>query len=629
MGKHGLSISSLVVAVVLFFAVNIFTNAALTQWRLDLTDNKLYTLTEGTRNILAGLDDPITLRFFLSRQVATNVPAISSYAQRVEDLLQEYERQAGGRIDLQIIDPEPFSQEEDLAQRHGLRSVPVDEGGDPLYFGLVATNSVDDTEVIEFFSPQRERLLEYDLSRLVHQLDQEEPPVVGLVSSLPLKASPRMGSGRRSQSWLIVDQIEKLFTVESIDPAEGQIPEEVDVLMVVHPKSLSERMLYAVDQFVLSGGRALVFVDPYMEVEARGRGAGGSQSNLGPLMDKWGVSLVDGQVAADMRFAERVRYNQGERQVLGEFPVWLNVPASHFNSEDVVTANLGNVFFPTPGILEKKAGATTELIPLIRSSNESDRIEASLITEAGTPAEIIEAYEPGNEALTLAARLSGPAETAFPDGPPPAPAGGDDEAADDAPPAAELPATVPSAEHINVIVVADADMLHERFWARRQNLFGSQVAVPSASNADFVVNALESLAGSNDLINVRSRGELSRPFTKVDEIRKDAELQYRQKEQELLQRLEETEQALLELEQGKRGDQSQLMLTEEQRQEMERFRKEKVRIRQELRKVQHQLRKDIDALEAWLKFVNIGLLPLVIVIGATAAGLTRSRRRRR
>lgn len=627
MGRHVLSIASLVVAVVLFFAVNIFSSAALTQWRLDLTDNKLYTLTEGTRNILAGLDDPITLRLFLSRQVATNVPAISSYAQRVEDLLREYQRQAGGRIDLQVIDPEPFSEEEDLAQRHGLRSMPVDESGDPLYFGLVATNSVDDTEVIEFFSPQRERLLEYDLSRLVHQLDQQESPVVGLVSSLPLKASPRMGSGR-SQSWLIVDQIEKLFSVETIDPVEGQIPDQVDVLMVVHPKSLSERMLYAIDQFVLAGGRALVFVDPYMEAEARGRGASQSRSDLAPLLDAWGVSLVDGQVAADMQFAERVRYNRGQRQVVGEFPVWINVPASRFNSEDVITANLGNVFFATPGFLEKKDGAATELTPLIRSSDESDRIDVSLITEAATPAEIIEAYEPGDEALTLAARLSGPAETAFPDGPPSVPSDADGGAADTRP-AGDLPEPLRATDQINVIVVADADMLHEQFWARRQNLFGSQIAVPSASNADFVVNALENLSGSNDLINVRSRGEFSRPFTKVKEIRKEAELQYRQKEQELLERLEETEQALLELEQGKRGEQSELMLTEEQRQEMERFRKEKVRVRQELRKVQHQLRKDIDALEAWLKFINIGLLPLTIGVGATAVSLTRSRRRRR
>jgi len=627
MGRHGLSIASLTVAVVLFFAVNIFSTTALTQWRLDLTEHQLYTLSEGSRSILAGLEEPITLRLFLSRRLTSEVPALSAYARRVEDLLREYERRAGGRIDLRIIDPEPFSEQEDLAQRHGLRPVPLDDGGDPVYFGLVGTNSVDDTEVIELFSPQRERLLEHDLSRLVHQLDQMEPPVVGLLSSLPMKAAPRPGAVAR-RSWLIVDQIEQLFEVQSIDPGEGRVPEEVDVLMVVHPRSLSERMLYAIDQFVLSGGRALVFVDPYMEAQARGRGMSQSRSDLAPLLDQWGVSLVDGQVAADMRFAERVRYNRGQRQVVGELPVWINLPASRFNGEDVVTAQLGNVLFATSGFFERRAGAGTSVTPLIRSSKQSDRIDVSLIMRAATPAEIIEAYEPGSEALTLAARIAGPAGTAFPDGPPPALAGGDGEAGADAA-TVDVPEPVQSAEEINVIVVADADMLHEQFWARRQSLFGSRIAVPTASNADFVVNALENLAGSSDLIKVRSRGELSRPFTRINEIRQQAELQYRRKEQELLDRLEETEQALLELERGGRGEQDELMLSGEQRREMERFREEKVRIRKELRRVQHQLRKDIEVLQAWVKFVNIALLPLLIGAGASVVSIRRGRRRRR
>lgn len=621
MGKHWLSISSLLVAVVLFFAVNIFSNAALTQWRADLTENNLYTLSEGTRNILGSLDEPVTLRFFLSREVVTGVPAIASYAQRVEDLLREYERQAGGSVNLEIIDPEPFSEEEDLAQRHGLRPIPLNDGGDSLYFGLVGSNSVDDTEVVPFFSPNREKLLEYDLTRMIYQLDQSEPPVVGLVSSLNLKASAQMGQ-RRQQSWLIVDEIEKLFSVESIDVQSGRIPGNVDILMVVHPREFSDRMLYAIDQFVLSGGRALVFVDPYMEVEARGRGTTESQSNLEPLLSSWGVEMSDNQVAADMQFAERVRYQRDQRQVVGEFPVWLNVQPSHFNADDVVTANLGNVFLATPGVLKPKADSDLAFTPLIETSNRADTVQASLISQAATPAEIIEAYEPGSQALTLAARLSGTTGTAFPDGPPEAAAGGE-------PDAENAGAAHVESGNVNAIVVADADLLHENFWAQRQNMFGSQVLVPNASNADFVINALENLTGNNDLISVRSRGEFSRPFNKVADIRQSAELKYRQKEQELLSRLDETEQALLELEQGKRNQQSQLVLSEEQRREIEKFRAEKVRIRKELREVQHQLRKEIDALEGWLKFINIGLLPMLIVAGATVFSVQRARRRKR
>lgn len=620
---------SLAVAVVLFFAVNIFSNAALDRWRADLTENNLYTLSQGTRNILAGLDEPVTLRLFLSDGIASTAPAVATYAQRVEDLLREYERYAAGGVKLEIIDPEPFSPEEDEAQRHGLRPIPMNDGGDPLYFGLVGTNSVDDTEVIRFFSPQREKLLEYDLTRLIYQLDRIEPPVVGLVSSLPLKAPPRIGQAGR-QSWLIVDQIEKLFEVRNIDPAAADIPGEVDVLMVAHPASLSGRMRYAIDQYVLSGGHALVLVDPYMEAQARGRRGAASASDLEPLFEQWGVELADGKVAADMRFAERVRYRQNQRQVVGEFPVWLNVQPTGLNAEDVVTANLGNVLMATPGVLRRRENAQTEFTPLIQSSSESMSMDASVIEEATTPAAVIEAYKAGSQSLTLAARVSGPAATAYPDGPPPADANGQNPGqGDEAEPGSGAPEHVKSAEDINVIVVADADLLHEQFWARRQSLLGNRMVVPTASNANLVVNALENLTGSSDLISVRSRGRFSRPFTKVTEIRQDAELKYRRKEQQLLDRLEETEQALLELEQGRRNEQDQLVLSEDQRQEIEKFRREKVQIRKELRRVQHQLRKDIEELEGWLKFVNIGLLPLVITLGATFVGLRRGRSRKR
>jgi len=628
-----LSISSVVVAVVLFFAVNIFSDAGLTRWRFDLTENHLYTLTKGTRHILSGLKEPITLRFFLSREVATNVPAVASYSQRVEDLLREYQRESNGKINLEVIDPEPFSEEEDQAEKYGLKSISVKESSDPLYFGLVGTNSVDDKEVISFFSPSRQKLLEYDLTRLVYQLSETKSPVVGLVSSLPLKVPLSMTATQR-RSWLIVDQIEKEFKVENIKTDGGSIPDDVDVLMIVHPKHLSDGMLYAIDQFVLSGGHALVFVDPYMEAEARGAGMSQSESNLDRLFRKWGIQLVNGKVAADMQFAERVRYQHEGRQVIGAFPVWLNIQPSYLDSKDVVTANLGNIFLATPGVLKKLDDSKTEFTPLIQTSNQATMLDASLIEGADSPYSIIQAYKPGSRALTLAARISGPAQTAFPDGPPkPGSDKGSSQSNEESGKAARSPAKtavqVKSANDINVIVVADADMLHEQFWAQRQNLFGNQIIVPSASNADFVINSLENLTGSNDLISVRSRGEFSRPFTKVEQIRQRAELKYRQKEEELRNQLKQTEKSLLALQQGKRNEGNELMLTEKQQKEIEKFRNEKVRIREELRNVQHQLRKDIDLLEGWLKFVNIGLLPLLIAIGATLVSIERSRRRRR
>ncbi|MGA8259089.1 MAG: Gldg family protein [Arenicellales bacterium] len=643
--KSWLSVGSVVVAVVLFFAVNIFSENELTQWRFDLTQNHLYTLTQGTRNILTGLKEPITLKFFLSREVATNVPAVASYSRRVEDLLREYQRRARGKINLEIIDPEPFSVQEDQAEKYGLHAVSVNGNGDSLYFGLVGTNSVDDQQVISFFSPSRQKQLEYDVTRLIYQLSQTKTPVVGLISSVPLKMPPSVNPAQ-SRSWLIVDQMEKLFTVENIKTNSGAIPKDVDVLMIVHPGQLGDKMLYAIDQFVLSGGHALVFVDPYMEADARGEAMARGGSGMEPLFKKWGFQLVHGKIAADMSFAERVRYTHAGRQVIGAFPVWLNIRPSYFDSGDVVTANLGNIVLATPGVLEKLKDAKTTFTPLIHTTNQAAMLNTSLIEGAESPDSIIQAYKPGSKTLTLAARVSGPAQTAFPDGPPESKkdkgasgngdqsrseeqgagqGGGSDQEAQ----SSTASKQVKSSKNINVIVVADADMLHEQFWARRQNLFGNQIIVPSAANADFVINALENLTGSNDLISVRSRGEFTRPFTRIDRIREQAELKYRQKEQELKNELDKTQKSLMALEQGKRNQRNRLMLSEAQQKEIEKFRDEKVRIRKELRQVQHQLRKDIDALEAWLKFINIGLLPLLIIVGATLVSIQRARRRRR
>jgi ABC-type uncharacterized transport system involved in gliding motility auxiliary subunit len=557
----------------------------------------------------------------------------------VEDLLREYQRKAGGKIHLEIIDPEPFSVQEDQAEKYGLHAVSANDNGDSLYFGLVGTNSVDDQEVISFFSPSRQKQLEYDVTRLIYQLSQTKTPVVGLISSVPLKLPPSMNPGQ-PKSWLIIDQIEKLFTVENIKADKGAIPKDVGVLMIVHPGNLNDKMLYAIDQFVLAGGHALIFEDPYMEAEPRSEGMGQSGSGLERLFKQWGIRLVDGKIAADMSLAERVRYTHAGRQVIGAFPVWLNVQPSDFDGDDVVTANLSNIVMATPGVLEQLEDAKTTFTPLIHTTNQATMLNTSLIEGAESPDSIIQAYKPGSKTLTLAARVSGPAKTAFPDGAPTSDKGrsgsdGGDQNSDQNSSSqgagSDEPSSnqVKSSRNINVIVVADADMLHEQFWARRQNLFGNQIIVPSASNADFVINALENLTGSNDLISVRSRGKFTRPFTKINRIRERAELKYRQKEQELQDQLEKTQKSLLALEQGKRNQRNRLMLSQAQQKEIAKFRDEKVRIREELRQVQHQLRKDIDVLEAWLKFINIGLLPLLIIVGAALVSIQGARRRRR
>ncbi len=635
----------LLLGVVLLLAVNVFSDATFTSSRLDLTQNHLYTLTEGTRNVLAKLDEPITLRFFLSAKEATRLPGISSYTQRVRELLEEYEREAQGRLRLVTIDPEPFSEQEDRAVGYGLRGVPLDDGDSVFYFGLVGTNSTDDQEVIPFFSPSRERFLEYDLTKLIYQLANPKQKVVGLLSSLPLDGGMPLPGQGLPRPWVVMEQIRQLFEVTAIDADATAIPSNVDVLMLVHPKNLSDATLYAVDQFVLGGGRLLVFVDPYAESDrGPGRLGGGAPtaSDLDPLFAQWGIGLLKGKVAGDLPVAERVRVNQQSRSAVVDYPVWMNTQPDQYNTEDVVTAQLSNLLFASAGVLDIKGADGITVTPLIETTPSAMLIDSAQLQFIDDPNLLLRQYRPGGKRLVLAARISGDAHSAFPDGRPTAPADAAETKQDPAAAAKEsadgdvnAQTAEPAAPHlrksvngINVVVVADADMLNDEFWVQVQNFLGTRIVVPTAANGTFVVNALEGLVGSNDLISVRSRGQYSRPFVEVAQIQQAAELRFREKEQELLNRLRATEDKLVELEQGKQGDEA-LILNEAQQRELAKFRDEKVRIRKELRDVRHQLRQDIDRLESWTKFVNIGLLPLIIGVGGVFAGVRRMNRRGR
>ena len=640
--KYWLTWGGLVLAVVLLFAVNVFSNAAFTSARVDLTENSLFTLTEGTKNILKNLEEPITLRLFLSQKQATRLPGITTYTQRVREMLREYERQAQGQINLYLIDPEPFSEEEDRAVGYGVRGVPLDDGGTQFYFGLAGTNSTDDEQVIPFFSLDREQLLEHDLTKMVFQLSNTEARRIGLLSTLPLDGGmPTMQAMSQGmpQPWVVLEQMRQLFTVTTIDTDVRVIPDDIAVLMIVHPKQLPNSTLYAIDQFVLRGGRVLVFVDPNAELDRdpgmMGMGAPPGSSDLEPLFKAWGVELVDAKVAGDLSIAQRVRYGQAQNQGVVDYPVWMSVPVEQNNPDDVVTAQLGNLVFASAGILNDLQQDGVTVNPLVQTTPNAAQFDVAQLRFITDPTVLLSGYQPGGSELNLAVRISGKVETAFKDGAPPVEQVQDEQSGGDesAPVETEAEVTLPphrdeSSDDVNLIVVADTDMLGDEFWVQAQNFLGTRLFIPSAANGDFVINALDSLSGSNDLISVRSRGQFSRPFTKVAQIQQAAEIKFRQKEQELLLSLQETESKLIELEKGNQNEQ-QLILSVEQEQEIARFREEKIRIRRDLRDVRHQLHQDIERLEGVTKFFNIGFMPLLVGISGVLIGVSQSRRRRR
>ena len=613
-----LSGSGILVAAVLALALIILSNNLFTGVRLDLTENRLFTLSPGSVNIITTLEEPVSLDFYLSRKTLADFPQLLNYANRVRDLLEEYAAKSGGKIELSIIEPEPFSEEEDQAVASGLNGIAVNAAGDRAYFGLVGVNSTDDEANIPFFQASREAALEYDITKLIYNLANPEKRVVGVMSALPLFGDPARGLRER---WAIIDVMEEFFEVRNMGAGADYIDEDVDVLMVVHPKGFTEQALFAIDQYLLRGGHAMLFVDPLAEGDnaepdpANPYVMPDMSSNLNIMLEGWGLEVDTGKIAADINLAMRVQTQGARGPQESNYLPWLRLEADNLDRQDFSTSELNLVHMGTSGIIDLKEEVGIEFTPLIQTTADSMEMERDLIFFQRDPNVMLANFESGNKPLVLAARVSGVVPSAYPDGLPV-----EDEEED----------TTPLEDIINegrvdVVLVGDTDILADHFWIRTQNFFGVQIPQSIANNGDFVINTLENLAGSTDLISLRSRGEFSRPFTVVEQIRRDAEARFRAQEQELQTRLEETEQKIAQLQQE--GGEGALLLTEEQAAEIEKFRLEQVRTRKELRAVQHELQKNIERLGTQLKFINIGLIPLIIALLALAAGIHRARRR--
>jgi ABC-type uncharacterized transport system involved in gliding motility auxiliary subunit len=631
-----ISAGGLALVALLFLAVNIIANATLSGSRIDLTADKLYTLSPGTRSVLSSITEPVTLRFYYSQRLGKEIPSYGVYAGRIREMLEEYRNAAAGKIRLQVIDPQPFTDEEDRAVGFGLQGVPINQSGELIYFGLAGVNSADKEEVIPFFQPERERFLEVDLTKLVFNLSGVKKKAVGLLSTLPLQGAFR-GPRQQSDPWVIYTQMQQFFDMRPIDRDAAEIPADIGVLVLVHPQNLPDKTLFAIDQFVLRGGRALVFVDPHAEGElsrpSMAQQTGETGSNLKKLFDAWGVEMPDGKVAGDRLFARRVNAGTSTRVQAIDYVLWLNLRDITLNRSDVLTAETTSIQMASAGILKSKDGATTTFTPLIQTSDQAMQIDVEGIKMAPDPVGLYNNFKPENTRFTLAARVAGKVKTAFPDGKPPEPTPAEGEQPKDqpaaTPPAPTPPALTESANPINLVIVADTDMLEDRFWAQVQDFFGQRVAVPFANNGDFVINAVDNLSGSDDLIGLRTRGQSARPFTVVQNIQRGAEQRFRAKERELTEKLRDTEKKLSDLQsQSQEQGGGKVIMSKAQSDAIEAFRADMLGTRRELRDVQHDLRKDIESLETRLKFINIGLIPILVAGAAGIVGVMRMRRRR-
>jgi len=644
----GLVILALIVLFSTLFTDWIFKGA-----RVDLTEGQIYTLSDGSKNIVSELDKPLELYFFFSQSTTREALGLRNYAKQVRELLEEYVSASKGKIKLTVIDPEPFSEDEDRAAAFGLEAVPINNS-DTVYFGLVAQygeltegataeENERPTLQIPFFQAERQRFLEYDIAKMIHQVSQTKKPVIGLLSGLQVDGGFDMMTRQPTAPWFTFSQLKELFEVMPVAEDVQEIPvQDYNLLLVVHPKELSEETLFAIDQYVLRGGHAVFFVDPFAELDRMSENK--ASQDLNRLFNAWGVNVDMGKFIGDAQLALQV--SGQNRQPVRHLGI-LQLTDQNLARDSISTSQLETLHMSSTGFISTLEGVTTKIEPLMTSSEHAMPIDAAKLVQMDDPLTLMQGFTPDGKVYSMGVRITGEAQSAFPEGVPIS-EGGDDtkqgsEAAEDiADDVAEEPVEAESVkavtdnkqeylqksgQPINVVIVADTDVLTDRLWVQVQEMFGQQIASPFADNGNFFFNTVELLSGSSDLIDIRGQGRYFRPFTVVKEMRRAAEEEFQSVEQGLQQELQNIEQQLtaLQNQQGENGE--MITLTPEVENQLEEFRKKKLSIRKQLRDVQHQLNKDIEALDFKLKLINIALVPFILTLIVVVIALYRRRKR--
>lgn len=602
-------------AVLIFLSLNIISTTWLGPFRIDMTADKLFSLSPGAEQIISTLKRPITLRYYFSEKEATAVPSLFRYGTRIRDFLEEIAQVSQGMIRLEVIDPEPFTAENQEAVSYGLQGI-AGGGENPVYMGLVGTDDTNRLETISRFSENRERFLEFDIAKIIYLLIQERKPKLGVLSGLPLQFGHGGAMGflqGASQPYIIYTQLSQFYDLVELEPTFNVIPQDVDALLIVHPPELVTEQLYRIDQFVLAGKPALIFVDPYAEMSQFNvpdgvltlNGSVAPASDFKPLFAAWGVAFDPDRVVVDFRFGQKVEVGQAPYTQLIDFINWLGVEEENLSEDDPVTAFLSVINFASGGALEFTGKPGLEFEPLITTSSEAALVPVDQVSGDFDPQALITETVP-EKAFILAGRISGQVQTAFPKG---------------------LDGTPGLSEgSINLLIGADVDIFEDQFWARiRQDNFGRDSLVPIADNAAFIVNAIDHLTGSEGLISLRARGVSKKPLEKFHELRDEA-TQLREAEiDSLTVRLGEVQARVLELENAA-STPGQGFNTAQQ-QEIENFRNEAMIIQNNLNQVQRKLIEDIEGLENRIIFLNIFLLP-VIILGLTFLKLVLGKRKR-
>ncbi len=619
-GRSLFSAGGLVLVLLILVFINVVFSEVNLRW--DATEENLYSLSSGTRDILSKLEDEVTIKVFYTKGNVNTPLYIKTYAKRMMDFLSEYERYSDGMVKVEAYNPEPDSVEEEWAQKYGMRSVNLPTG-EKLYFGLVAVSG-DQEEAIPMIDPAREEHLEYDITRLISRVRSPEKKKIGIISSLPVFGQPQqqfnMQQAPQEQTpWVFIEELKKNYQVDEIPMTSETIDEEYDLLMLIHPKQMSDSLQYAVDQHVMKGKNAIVFVDSFC-VSDQSQGMA-KFSHPEKLLKSWGVNMDPRNVVADYNLTTKLRNPSNQ---IEENPMWLSVSSENMNDETIVTSQLESLLLPMAGSLTRDPKSEFEYETLVESSKNSSLINSMMLRY---PLQRIRRdFKATVDTYDLAVKVRGEFASAFPDGKPKKKA--DEEEVTDLSETEEGNHLAKAEKKSTLIIVSDSDMLNDPYYVSRQNFLGMNLARIFNDNLNLLLNSTEVLTGSEALIDIRTRGKFERPFVKVEELEKKAKKKLLDREQELVQKMEETNRKLQEFESQKDASQ-RFIVSAEQEKEIKKFQEEKSRINKELRLVRRTMRKDIEALGNKLKFINILLMPLIVVIAGLGFAFYRRKKSRR
>ena len=616
------------VMLIIVVAINVIASALTT--RLDLTEGNVYTLSPGTKAILGKIDSPVEVRFYYSRSESRAPSQFKTYAKRVDDLLSEFRQASKGNIEIKKLDPQPDSEAEDLANLDGVEGQPM-ENGEKFYLG-VAISQDPKKVALPFLPPNRERLLEYDLARAISQVLSTTKSVVGVMTPLPIfgqSANPmmaRMGQPQQGQEpWVFIGELKRDFEVRQVPMEVEKIDDDIRVLMVIHPKEIKDTAQYAIDQFVMRGGKLIACLDPMSLADVQKQNPmmpmPGGPSNLDKLLKAWGLTFETTKVAADMNFARKLMVRQGAQPEI--IPTLLFVTETGISKDDVVANQIDELLMPFSGVFTGTPATGLKQTVLLKTTKNSQLVEPFL--SQMSPAKIVDDFKASDTSYALAVRLEGKFKTAYPDGKPESkPEEGENK--DEKKPEVAAGDSLKETKADNaVLLIGDTDWLSDQFSVQVQNFFGQRIVQPRNGNLPLTQNIVEQFAGDQNLIGVRSRGTQNRPFTVVKEMQAEANARFQAEIAKVQKEVDETNQKLNEL-QGKKEGNQRFILSKEQEEEMENFKQKRADANRKLKLVRRELAKDIESLELRSKVVNIAGMPFLVAVAGIALAVVRKQK---